>query len=275
VRTTTYQYDTNDLDLVKITNPLGVQVSSNWFNSSHHVLTNYNAFDEKTVWYYNARQQIAGVQHPSGLITTNYYNTWNQLDTTIDFAVSGTNTIYYRTNTYDYATNLVASHTDERGRYTTYYYDKLQRLIKEIDERGTNIYVYDKLDLIQTVDRMGHTNSFGYDRIRRKVAETNALGTVTGYSYCLCGSPDYVTNAVGTDLQQIIQYGYDTQGRLLSVAYPDSSGFTYSYHSLGKVTKVVDSSGVRVTNYYNNQGIQVATSNYFGRLQAITYDTLD
>src|SRR6266568_19483 len=105
VRTTTYQYDTNDLDLVKITNPLGVQVSSNWFNSSHHVLTNYNAFDEKTIRYYNARQQIAGVQYPTGLITTNYYNAWNQLESTIDFGVSGTNSTYYRTNSYTYLTN--------------------------------------------------------------------------------------------------------------------------------------------------------------------------
>src|SRR5207244_4916013 len=102
VRTNTYQYASNDLDLVTITNPLSVQVSSNWFNTSHHVLTNYNATNEMTIWYYNLRQQVAGVKYATGLITTNYYNSWNQLTDTVDLAISGTNTIYYRTNSYTY-----------------------------------------------------------------------------------------------------------------------------------------------------------------------------
>ena len=38
---------------------------------------------------------------------------------------------------------------------------------------------------------------------------------------------------------------------------------------------MLDSASVTVTNFYNNQGLRVASSNYFGRLQAITYDALD
>jgi RHS repeat-associated protein len=276
VRTTSYQYGaTNDLDLVTITNPLSVQVSSNWFNSSHHVLTNYNALKEKTIWYYNSKQQIAGVQYPSGLNTTNTFNSWNQLIYTIDFAGSGTNTVYYSTNSYTYLTNMVATHTDEHGLTTSFYHDNLQRLIAEVDSRGTNSYSYDKLDLVRTVDRLGHTNSFGYNSLRQKIVETNALGTITGYDYCLCGSPSYVTNAVGNSIQSITQFGHDYQGRTTFVLYQDTSNFTYVYDALGRVTNILDSFGQGTTNYFNNQGLFVASSNYNGRIQLVTFDILD
>ncbi len=275
LRTTSYQYAPNEIDVVTITDPLGVQVSSNWFNAHHQVLTNYNALNEMTVWTYNDRQQIDGVHYPSGLITTNYYNGWNQLVATIDLAVSNGNTIYYRTNAYSYAKDLVALHTDERGLTTAYYYDDLQRLTTEVDPRGTNSYFYDKLDLVKTVDRMGHIHSFGYNRLRQKIAETNALGVVTTYGYCLCGSPTYVTNAVGTALQQITQFIYDFQGRKTFVLYPDNSSVTYRYDSLGRIINVFDSFGHGVGQFYNNQGIFVAANNYYGQLQAVAYDILD
>lgn len=158
---------------------------------------------------------------------------------------------------------------------TAYYYDDLQHLTAEVDPRGTNSYFYNKLDLVKTVDRMGHTHSFGYNRRRQKIAETNALGVVTMYGYCLCGSPTSVTNAVGTPLQQITQFAYDFQGRRTFVLYPDNTSFTYRYDSLGRITNVFDSVGHGVATYYNNQGLFVAASNYYGRLQAVAYDVLD
>ena len=275
VRTTTYQYATNDIDIIAVTNPLGIRVSSNYFNAHHQLLTNYNALDEMTVWHYNERQQVVGIEYPSGLVTTNYYDNRGQLALTIDFAILETNTIYYRTNSYRYANNLIYTHTDERGLTTTNYWDKLQRLTAEIDSRGTNRYFYDKLDLVKIVDRLGHTTSFGYNSVRQQIAETNALGTVTGYSYCLCGSPDSVTNAVGTALEQTTQSNHDYEGRPTFVLYPDNSSFTYYYDPLGRVTNVLDAARHGVTNYFNNQRLLVVTSNYYGRSTAVTYDVLD
>ena len=214
--------------MITITNPSGIQVSSNSYNTARSIVTNYNALNEMTVWTYNSRQQVTSVRYPSGLITTNFYGSDNFLSSTIDYSVSGTNTIYYRTNFYSYATNLVYLHIDERTRTTTNYWDNLQRLIAEVDGRGTNSYFYDKLDLVKTVDRMGHTNAFGYDLVRRKIVETNALGTVTGYAYCSCGSPSYVTNAVGTPIQRIQQFNHDYQGRLTYIYdYGDNTSVAY------------------------------------------------
>ena len=44
---------------------------------------------------------------------------------------------------------------------------------------------------------------------------------------------------------------------------------------IGQLTNVVDSAGMSVTNWFNNQGLMVTVSNAFGRVQATLYDTLD
>ena len=62
-------------------------------------------------WSYNANGQVTGVRQPAGLITTNIYfssgSYANWLDKTLDFEISGTNMIYYRTNSFTYANGLV------------------------------------------------------------------------------------------------------------------------------------------------------------------------
>jgi YD repeat-containing protein len=56
-RTNIYAYATNEIDLITITNALGVQVSSNAYNSYHQVVTNFNALNQLTVYTYNINPQ--------------------------------------------------------------------------------------------------------------------------------------------------------------------------------------------------------------------------
>jgi RHS repeat-associated protein len=280
-RTNVLTYAANDLDLLTITDAVGVQVSSNSYNAYHQVLTNYNALGEMTVFTYNGNQQLSSVALPGGLVTTNLYFTSgsgsNQLSTTIDYAVVGDNTVDYRTNSFTWANDLLETHTDPRGLTLSYAWDELQRL-RRVDFLGspstsiTNTYL--NLDLVRVVDRMGFINSFGYDSMRRLTASTNANGAVTRCGYCSCGSLQAVTNAFGTDIQQITQHFYDNQGKLLQTIGPDGYSVLSSYNLLGQVTNVSDSVS-SLTNWYNTQGLLVAVSNAFGRLLAVTYDVLD
>jgi hypothetical protein len=52
-RTNSYGYAANGIDLLTATNALGIRVSSNYFNSYHQVLTNYNALNEATIFTTN------------------------------------------------------------------------------------------------------------------------------------------------------------------------------------------------------------------------------
>jgi RHS repeat-associated protein len=166
----------------------------------------------------------------------------------------------------------VQTHTDPRGLIVTNTYDNLQRLtnITFPDGTATN-YTYSKLDLVKVVDRLGFTNSFGYDSVRRLTSQTNALGRVTSYAYCTCGALSYITNA----LLQVTQFLYDNQGNRTTLLYPDSYVITNQYNLLRQLTNTTDSGGVSVTNWFNNQGLTVAVSNYFGQAQAMIYDVLD
>jgi YD repeat-containing protein len=109
----------------------------------------------------------------------------------------------------------------------------------------------------------------------RQVTQTvDPLNRVTGYGYCDCGSPEYVTNAFGTSLQEVTHYVYDQQGRRTHTYLPDGSSVTNTYDLLGRLTVVGDAVG-RTTNTFDNLNRLVAVSNAVGRVQAITYDLED
>jgi RHS repeat-associated protein len=272
IRTNSFSYDpTAGIDLITATNALRVQVSSNAYNSYHKVTTNFDALNQFTILMYNTNQQVVSSSLPSGLITTNIYGSDNWLATNFAFSTSG-GTVYFATNTYMYTNDLVFSHIDGRGLTTTNTWDNLQRLTTLTFPDGTFVSnVYSKLDLVQVFDRMGFTNSFAYDSMRRKIYDTNANGKVTSYDYCTCGSLAEITNALG----QITTNLYDNQGKLTEILYPDGYTVTANFDLAGRLTNTVDSAGVSVTNWFNNQGLQYATSNFLGQVSLLTFDILD
>jgi len=272
-----YTYDSiNGIDLIAVTNALNVQVLSNGYAGYHVVLTNYDALNQMTVYRTNANQQITSIAFSSGLISTNVYESDGWLATNYSYEIVGGGTNYFGSNIFTYANDLVLTHTDARSLTTTSTWDNLQRLIKMTYPDSTFVTnTYTNLDLAQTVDRMGFSTSYGYDSMRRLVAETNANSVVTRYGYCSCGSLNSITNAFGTSVQTVTQFSYDNQGNRTYTLYPGSYSVTSVYDSLKRITNVTDSAGVSVTNWFNNQGLQYAASNYFGQVFNFRFDILD
>lgn len=268
LRTNTYLYSTNKIDLLAVTNALGVQVVSNTYNAFHQVLTNINALGEKTIFDYNSNQQLSRIQWPSGLTTTNIYYASgpysNWLAQTIDLEIG-------RTNSFGYTNGLVHTHTNALGLVTTNTWDALQRPLTVADGRGQISFTYANLDLIRVVDRLGFTNSFGYDALQRLTAATNTLGHYTLYDYCTCGALNSVRDAAG-----YYTYFYrDNLGRVTNAIYADSYRVTNTFNALGQLITVTDTGGTRITNAYNHQGLLVAVSNAYGRVGSVIYDALD
>ena len=83
-----------------------------------------------------------------------------------------------------------------------------------------------------------------------------------------------MTNALHTSVQQVTHYVYDNQGNITSMFYPDGSGLTNKYDSLRRVTNVINGFA-SMTNYFNNQGLLITSSNAFGQMLSTTYDILD
>lgn len=268
-RTNSYVYAANGVDLLQTIGPDGATTSYGYDSIGLHlVLFMTNAVGDVTSYTYNTNAQVTSVTQPTGLVTTNIYDTNGFLITTYNYAGS----TYYGTNTYTYTNGLVYTHTDERGLTTTNTWDVLMRLthIAYPDGTGTS-YTYSNLDLVQVVDRMGYTISYGYNNIRQLIAGTNALGYHTFYGYCLCGGLDSVQNALG----DTTTFSYDFAGRKINASYPDGYGITNFFSSIGQITNTIDGNGISTSYYFNNQGLLFAVSNTYGLVKHLVYDVND
>jgi YD repeat-containing protein len=265
--TRTRQYVYNGLDLATVIGPQG-EILAGYGYTNHLVIRATNAVGDVTLYTWDPQERLTSVKTPAGLTRTNLYfasGTYtNFVQTAIDLEIS-------RTNSFTYTNDLVSTHTDERGLTTTSLYDNLNRLTNSANSLGAISYVYDKLDLVREVDRLGFATSFAYDALRRRTAETNALGRATLYTYCTCGSLDWIEDAAGN----YTHFTYDDAGRLLTAVYPDNYGVTNQYDLLGEVVITTDSAGVSVTNLFDNQGQLYATYDAGGQRSALAFDVED
>jgi RHS repeat-associated protein len=266
VRTNTYIYANNGIDMLLHVGPDGSQVSSNRFNPNHQVTTNFNALNEQTVNTYDASGQLTSVKTPAGLTTTNIYNSDGRVEKTIDLEINRTNLFTYYTN------GLLRVQTDERGLATTNTWDNLQRLVSvSYPDDTTMSNRYTHLDLTATKDRLGHWTHFVYNGIRQRTAVTNALTNVTLYTYCTCGALESIRDP----LNNYTYFYYDTAGRTTNVIHPGGRSVNYRYNLVGQLLSETDNAGVSLTNWYNHHGLLVTVSNAFGRVQSMIYDIED
>jgi len=274
LRTNTFIYAANSIDVLQEVGPNNEQVVSNYFsvgNTFHQPDASYDALNQQTLYTYNANRELTGVLRPSGLTTTNLYFTSgsavNRLQTTIDLEIS-------RTNAFTYANDLVQSQTDERGLIITNFWDNLQRLTGMAYPDGSTVSnIYTALDQTAAKDRLGYWSYSGFNPLRQMVAATNANGVITRYGYCDCGTLFAVTNGWNTPVQQVTTFAYDYQGNRTYTYLPDAT-FTNWFNSLAQIYQTGDGRGTRFLSY-NNQGLLTNVSNVYGRERATIYDNED
>ncbi len=268
-RSNQYFYAANGMDLLSQTGPLGETVAAYSYDTRHNILTASNAVGDLTAYTFDGQSRLTSVTTPTGLTETNIYFSsgpyTNWIQQQIDIQIN-------RTNSYLYANDLVASHTNELGLAVSYTWDDLQRLTSTVFPDGTyvsNIYV--NLDRTQNIDRLGDPTQYGYDAMRRLVAVTNALGNVTRYNYCICGALESIQDALG----QITSFSYDIAGRRINVLYPDLASLTNNYNALSQITNITDGLGLSMTNWYTDQGLLYASSNAAGQVFLKSFDMED
>jgi YD repeat-containing protein len=266
-RTNVYIYDSSSHDLIQEIGQHG-ETNGYFYDANHQLLRYTNAVGEITCYTYDDQGRLTNTLTPSLLNIQNVYfssgDYTNWVEKRIELEIG-------RTNSFTYATNLVATQTDPRGNVTSYTYDNLQRLRTASDARGTVTYAYDKLDLSSIHDRLSLTTSFVHDGVRRLTAKTNALGYFTLYNYCTCGALDSLRDAEGN----YTFFFYDNLGRLLNAAYPDGYSVTNNFNLLGQLTNTIDSAGVSITNWFDNQGLRYAVADAVGTREFISFDDED
>lgn len=269
-RTNRFDYSADGFNLIAAHDAEDQQVLGVTY-SNRLPVTVTNVLGEITRFTYNANAQPTGISRSGGLVTTNiYFNSGDYtgwLERTIDL-VGG---VAQRTNVFTYTNGLIYTHTDERGSVTTNTWDNLGRLTSASDGLGTVSNIYDKLDLVRTVDRMGYTNGFVFDPMRRLTDSYDALGRRTHYEYCTCGALESVINANNTTNT----FTYDAGGRQLGSYHSDGYWVTNELNLIGQTVSTTDSAGANVTHSYNNQGLLYQTLNAWGNVGLATFDIHD
>jgi RHS repeat-associated protein len=274
-RTNRFIYSADGLDLLETYDAEGRRAAALGYQN-HQPVAVTNVLGEVTCLTYNPAAQLVSTARPGGLVTSNYYagsGTYaGWLERTVDYVAD----VPQRTNSFTYDQGLVKTHTDERGLRVTNTWDSLGRLLTTAYPDGTYaVRVYDRLDLVRTVDRMGFTNGFTYDAMRRLTDRYDALGRQTHYEYCTCGALESVTEAVGTAQQRTTTFHYDAAGRHVKTEYPDNYWVTNSLNLLGQVEWTLDSAGTVLTNHYNNEGRLYAVTNALGVVGFAEFDLYD
>ncbi len=284
-RSNLFWYSGNGVDLITVTNALGIQVVSNLFNTHHQVLTNYDALNEMTVYTYDPSSSfLTGISYPSGLTTSFTYNNSKRLQQASDQPLGRTQGFSWNVDgTLDVWTNWL-------GLVTTHYWDNLHRPTGVLYPDGTtttNLYsltggvTYPNstgstniLDLTASKDRLSNWTYYAYDPLRRPTGVTNGNGVIARYGYCSCGVLTFATNAFGAAAQATNRYVYDDQSRLTQTTFPDGSVLNYSYDALGRVIAVSDALNSFSKNYDNLNRLTSVTNAYGAVWQGV-YDVAD
>jgi YD repeat-containing protein len=185
-RETVYEYGTNDIDVVEITqkNGAGDEVlESRTYNSQHRPLTVTDASGQTKTYTYTTSGQVATVTNARNETTTFGYNASKQL-TSVTGPVSGATT----TLTYDGYGRL---HTTTRsdGYVVAVDYDAFDRPVQTTYPDGTTEQTqYRWLDVSRTKDRLGRWTAFTYDAMRRQTSVRDRLGRVIQQEWGASGS---------------------------------------------------------------------------------------
>ena len=154
---------------------------------------------------------------------------------------------------YDQAGNIIQE-IDGNAKQTTYYYDDLNRLIKE--EWPADRYIQPG-NTIPTANTKP-TLIYRYDDNGNRIAEINPNG-----------------NAGSTDPRDYTtRYYYDQLNRLIKVIDPAGNETKTYYNPAGQEVKVVDAGNNTVQVVYDSRGNQKAVIDGEGNLTYIEYDII-
>jgi RHS repeat-associated protein len=144
---------------------------------------------------------------------------------------------------------------------------------KTYPDTTTETSIYDRLDLVASLDRLGRQWTYSYDANRRRTAITDPAGKQTLYGYNDRGQVTSLTDAQSN----VTQWAYDVQGRLTSKQYPDTSTVTYTYESTTSRLKSVTDALSQVKTFAYAKDHRLTGITYAGAVNptanvSFTYD---
>ena len=187
--------------------------------------------------------RITRIEKPNGEFTAYSYDTEGNLASFTDLNGNVTTFTYL-------ADHYLEDIVDPNGiRVARNEYDADGRLIAHIDADGNRIeYDNDLVNMTSTItDRRGFATINAFDNAGNIVAQTNALGETTTYTYNDRREELSRTDALGNTTS----WTYDLQGNQLTETDPLGNVTTSTYNNRAELTTQIDALGqVVITNDY-------------------------
>jgi YD repeat-containing protein len=244
-RETVYEYDTNDIDLLRVKQKNGTNyelVQSFTYNAQHQPLTMTDAAGQTTTYTYNTQGQVLTVTTPARAgITENRTTTYSYNSTTGQLqSITGPATGATTSYAYD-SYGRIRTVTDADSYIVTTDYDVLDRPTRITYPDGMyEEIVYNRLNPERRRDRLGRWSETFYDAMRRVVATRDPLGRPVNQQWCACGSLDKVVDGNGN----ATSWERDVQGRMTKETRADGSFWEYSYEATSsRLKKIKDAKG--------------------------------
>jgi RHS repeat-associated protein len=193
---------------------------------------------DTTTWAYdNATGTLTSKTDAASKTIAYTYNTRGQIKTRTWARTGPVTTTYNYSATTAEQTGIDYSDSTPDLAYT---YNRLGQMASVTDITGTRTFNYSATTTVLNTEVLGATSGafYGSRSITRKYASSGVVGRPTGYTIA------------GSATEQDITYGYDTYGRLSSVA-SGSLSYGYSYDSNSNlITAIADNGSWSQTRTY-------------------------
>ena len=268
----TYIYDSTKINLIEVRQTRGAAnelLAKYTYNTKYLPLTSTNASGLVTTYTYNAAGQLLTVKSPKNEITTLTYNASGFLTGVAGPVAGSTTTIAY--DTY----GRVKTITDPDGYVVKSDYDVLDRpTVVTYPDNTFEQFVYDRLDAVHYRDRLGRWSHNVYDSLRRQSVAIDALGRLTQYIWCSCGSLSEIIDP----LKNITSFTRDLQGRIVNKTYNTGKTISYVYeNTTSRLKQETDAKGQKKNyTYYIDNNLKSVSYLYAitsTRGISYTYDT--
>jgi len=259
---TRYEYDAA-YNLVALINAKG-NTTSFQYDELNRLIIKTDALGYRTTYEYDPLGQLIAVTDANGVVTRYAYDPLNRLAAVVLNYRPGL-PADHQTNVrteYDHdAVGNLSSITDANGNVTTFAYDLLDRLTREVNPIGnTWRYEYDRVgNLTRRVDANGFLTDYTYDADNLLVGIRYHDGSFVAFAYDAAHNQTEMTDWLGTTtntydalnrltsstnhLGQTVDYAYDPAGNRVSVTYPDGRTIRYEYDANNRISRVVDPDG--------------------------------